>query len=203
MKKDREDGPVRNRSVNGFTRKVKWWRDELEALRTIVLGTSLKEEIKWRQPCYTYEGKNVVILGEFREYASLSFFKGSLLNDPDGILEAPGENARAARLFRFTSVTQIEEMETVIKAYITEAIEVEKAGLKVDFEKDRDLPLPEELQTKLDEDLALKSAWDALTPGRRRSWLLHFSSAKQSKTRVARIERATPKILAGKGQLDR
>lgn len=192
-----------NPKVDAFLSKAKKWREEMEMLREICLDSQLTEELKWGQPCYTFQGSNVTIIGAFKEHCALSFFKGALLKDPDGILVSPGENTRAVRMIKFTDVQQIAEMEPIVKAYINEAIEVERAGLKVDFKKDAEIPFPEELLAKLDENPALKAAFEALTPGRQRAYVLYFSSAKQSKTRVARIERHTPRILDGKGLNDR
>ena len=160
--------------------------------------------MKWGAPCFTADGGNVVILGVLNDYCCLSFFKGVLLKDPDGLLEAPGENSRSGRLIPFTEVGRILELEPALKAYVREAADLERAGAKVDFTKDRDdVPVPGELQAKLDESADLRTAWEALTPGRRRGWLLHFTGAKQSGTRTSRIEKATPRILAGKGMHDR
>jgi uncharacterized protein YdeI (YjbR/CyaY-like superfamily) len=182
--------------------KVNDWRDELVELRRIILECGLTEELKWSQPCYTFEDNNVLIMAAFRNYASINFFKGSLLKDPNNILEKPGESSQAARQLRFTSVEQVEEMEPVIKAYIAEAIEVEKAGLKVEFKKDPE-PIPDELQQKFDEDPAFEEAFYALTSGRQRGYILYFSGAKQSSTRVSRIEKYMPTIFEGKGMQDR
>lgn len=185
--------------VDGYIRRNKKWQDELQTLRIIVLACQLTEEVKWRAPCYTYQGKNVVLLGGLKDYCALSFMKGALLKDTNRILIQPGENTRAARLIRFTNVAEIVEMETVLKSYVQEAIELERAGLKIDFSENRKLELPVELQEKFDECPAIKAAFDALTPGRQRGFVLHFSAPKQSKTRVARIEKCEQKILAGKG----
>ncbi|WP_423801167.1 YdeI/OmpD-associated family protein [Neobacillus sp. SAB-20_R2A] len=181
--------------------KVNNWPEELEKLRMIVLDCGLTEELKWGVPCYTFQKSNVLIISAFKEYCSLSFFKGSLLKDAHRILEKPGENTQAGRLVKFTNVKQIVELEPILKAYIHEAIEVEKAGLKVEFKKDPE-PIPEELQNKFEDIPALKTAFDALTPGRQRAYILHFSAPKQSKTRVSRIEKCMEKILAGKGLND-
>lgn len=188
--------------VDKFFAKLDSWRKELETLRSIVLASGLTEDLKWGQPCYTQDDHNVVILGHFKEYCSLSFFKGALLKDPENLLDKPGENTRAGRLIRFTSVEQIEQLEPTIRAYLEEAIEVEKAGLKVDFEQDREVPMPEELQAKLRENASFEKAWNALTPGRQRGYLLHFSAAKQPKTRETRIEKYRQAILEGKGMHD-
>lgn len=188
-----------NPSVNGFIRKNKKWQPELEALRMIALDCQLTEEVKWRSPCYTFEGHNIAIMIPLKEYCAFSFFKGVLLKDANGILDTPGENTQSARLIRFTSVQEIVEMEPILKAYIQEAIEVEKAGLKVAFKKSTEFPVPEEFQNKLNETPALKTAFDALTPGRQRAYLLHFSAPKQSKTRESRVEKSIQQILDGKG----
>lgn len=182
--------------------KVNNWPEELKQLRNILLDSGLAETLKWGVPCYTYQDSNIVLMSAFKEYCALSFFKGALLKDANGILDRPGENTQAARLIRFTDVREIVEMEPILKAYIHEAIEVEKAGLKVEFKKNPE-PVPEEFQKKLDEDPVLKTAFDALTPGRQRGYLLHFSAPKQSKTRESRIEKYIQKILDGQGLNDR
>lgn len=182
--------------------KVNNWREELEHLRRIVLDCGLTEEVKWRVPCYTHHKRNILIMSAFKEYCALSFFKGALLRDEHGILDKPGENTQAARLVRFTSVREIMVLEPVLKAYIYEAIEVEKAGLKVDFKEKTELVFPEEFQKKLDEDPALKTAFEALTPGRQRAYNLYFSAPKQSKTREARVGKCVEQIFNGKGLND-
>jgi uncharacterized protein YdeI (YjbR/CyaY-like superfamily) len=182
--------------------KVHSWTEELKKLRKIVLDCGLTEEIKWGVPCYTFQQKNILLVSAFKEYCALSFFKGSLLSDKNNILQKPGENSQAARLFKFTSVQEILEMEAILEAYIFEAIEVEKAGLRVVFKKNPE-PIPDELQQKLDEDLFLRTAFEELTPGRQRGYILYFSQPKQSRTRVARIEKCIPKILNGEGLNDR
>jgi len=191
-----------NPKVDGYIRRSEKWHEELEALRQIVHGFPFVEELKWGKPAYSYEGNNTVILTAFKDYCVIMFFKGSLLADPKGILVAPGENSQAARQIRVTSVEQVKELESVIKAYIDEAIEVEKAGLKVQFKDPAEVTLVEELQTILDGDPALKAAFEALTPGRRRAYNLFFSGAKQSATRTARVEKWIPQILEGKGMND-
>ncbi len=191
-----------NPEVDVFISKSKKWQEEFAKLRTIVLDCQLNEELKWYQPCYTYKKSNVVIIGGFKEYCVLSFFKGALLKDPNGILVKPGENTQATRQIRFTDVREIVEMEHTLKAYIYEAIEVERAGLKVNFKKTSEFKIPEEFQNKLNEIPALKTAFDALTPGRQRAYILHFSSPKQSKTRESRIEKCLQQILNGKGLND-
>ncbi|MGS2764439.1 YdeI/OmpD-associated family protein [Sinomicrobium sp. M5D2P9] len=182
--------------------KVHDWTEELEQLRTIALDCGLKEELKWGVPCYTFQENNIVIIGAFKEYCALSFFKGALLNDVNGILRKPGENTQSGRIVPFTGVREIVEMKTILKTYIYEAVEVEKAGLKVSFKKNPE-PVPKELQNKFEEFPALKTAFEALTPGRQRGYILHFSGAKQSATRESRIEKCIPKILSGKGLHDR
>lgn len=179
--------------------KVHNWPEELKALRTIVLDCGLQEELKWGVPVYTFQKKNIVVVAALKEYCSLSFFKGSLLSDTSNILSQPGENTQSARLIRFTNVKEIVKLKSILKAYIFEAMEIEKAGLKVAFKKAEDYSIPEEFQNKLKLMPALKKAFDALTPGRQKSYLLHFSQAKQTKTREARIEKCIPQILKGKG----
>lgn len=183
--------------------KIEKWQEELQRLREIILDCGLDEELKWEQPCYTFQNSNVIILGGHKESCVLSFFKGALLNDAEGILVKPGENTRASRVIRFINVREIDEIESTLKAYIYEAVEVEKAGLKVDFKKDSELVIPEEVQNKLDENPALKAAFKALTPGRQRAYILYFSAPKQSKTRVSRVEKCTRQILFGKGLNER
>lgn len=178
--------------------KVNFWREELQRLRAIVLDCGLAEELKWGVPCYTYQGHNVVVVSALKEYCALSFFKGALLQDSHGILHRPGEHTQAARLIRFTSVREIAGMEPVLKAYIFEAVDVEKAGLQVEF-KTTPEPIPEEFRKKLDEIPALKTAFEALTPGRQRGYILYFSAPKQSKTRESRIDKYMQHILDGKG----
>lgn len=182
--------------------KVHRWSDELRQLRMLVLDCGLTEELKWGVPCYTFQHNNIAIVSAFKEYCALSFFKGALLNDTNGILYKPGEHSQAARLIKFTSIHEIVEMEAALRAYVFEAVEVEKAGLKVEFKKDPE-PIPDELQLRLEEDPILKTAFGALTPGRQRGYILYFSQPKQSKTRVARIEKCTPKILNGEGLNDK
>lgn len=183
--------------------KVHTWPAELAALRTILLDTELTEEVKWKVPCYTVQGSNVLILSAFKEYCSVSFFKGALLSDPHQLLEQPGENSQAARLLRFTAVQQVVALEPIIRAYIAEAIAVEKAGLTVDFKKPEEFDIPDELVDQFDADPDFRAAFEALTPGRQRGYLLHFAAPKQAKTRAARIEKYRAQILAGKGLHDR
>lgn len=182
--------------------KVNKWQAELKLLRRIVQDCGLTEESKWGVPCYTYKNKNVVMISAFKEFCALSFFKGILINDESNILEKPGENSQSARLAKFTDLHDIAGKEAILKAYIFEAIEIEKAGLKVKFKKQPE-PIPEELEKKFDEDPVLKSAFEALTPGRQRGYIIHISQAKQSATRESRIEKCIPKILSGKGFNDR
>jgi len=170
----------------------------IQALRDIVLECGLIEEYKWSQPCYTHKGNNVLMVSAFKEYAFISFFKGSLLADEKNLLFSPGKSSQASRQFRFVNKSEIQEMEFIIKAYIMESIENEEKGLKVAFKKNPE-PLPEELKQKMDQDEIFKIAFEALTPGRQRGYILHFSQAKQSKTRMARIEKYVPNILNGEG----
>jgi len=191
-----------NPKVDFFFEKEKKWHDEVEKLRTIVLDCGLTEELKWGCPCYTFNGSNIVLIHTFKEYCALLFFKGALLNDPDGIFIQQTENVQAARQIRFTSLQEISKLSKVIKAYIYEAIEVEKAGLKPKLKKTGEFKMPEEFRQRLNKNASLKKAFHALTPGRQRGYLLHFSSAKQSKTRESRIDKAVPLILKGKGLED-
>lgn len=188
----------KNPKVDSLLRHEKKWREEFEILRTIVLDCGLAEDLKWYQPCYTLQKKNVVLIHGFKEYCALMFFKGALLKDPHRILATPGQH-QAARQIRFTSVREIVKMEPTVRAYIEEAIAAEKAGLKVKLKKTADFSIPEEFQKKLDEVRALKTAFYALTPGRQRHYLFHFSQPKLSKTREARVEKCMCQILDGKG----
>ncbi|QLG40721.1 YdeI/OmpD-associated family protein [Paenibacillus sp. E222] len=191
-----------NPKVDGYLNKAKKWKEESEKLREIVLSCDLTEDFKWMHPCYTLENKNIVIIHGFKEYCALLFHKGALLKDKQGILIQQTENVQAARQIRFTNLQQIVDMEAILKEYILEAIEVEKAGLKVELKKNIEYAVPEEFQTKLDENPALKTAFEALTPGRQRAYLFYFSQPKQSKTRVSRVEKCTQQILDGKGLND-
>jgi uncharacterized protein YdeI (YjbR/CyaY-like superfamily) len=188
--------------VNEFLCNELKWKEEFQKLRSIVLDCGLTEELKWRLPCYMYENSNIVIIQGFKEYCALMFFKGVLLKDPNDVLVSPGKNSQAQRQIRFTNVQEIEQLEPIIKAYISEAIEVEKAGVKVSLKKTEEYTFPEELQKKFEEMPSLKSAFETLTPGRQRAYILYFSKAKQSKTRESRIEKYAPKILEGKGLND-
>jgi len=187
-----------NPKADFYFRKGKW-QEEFERLRIIVLDSGLVEELKWGCPCYTLEKKNVVLMHGFKSYCALLFFKGALMKDPSGILIQQTEHVQAARQIRFTNAREIVKMKPTLKAYIHNAIEVETAGLKVDFKKTREFKVPEEFQKKLNELPTLKTAFYGLTPGRQREYLLHFSSAKQSKTREARVEKSMRQILRGKG----
>jgi uncharacterized protein YdeI (YjbR/CyaY-like superfamily) len=208
-----------NPKVDKYLSKAKKWQEELEQLRMIVLDCGLTEELKWGVPCYTYptgsstslpartgrrafQESNIVLIHAFKEYCALLFFKGALLNDAHGILIQQTKNVQAARQIRFTNVREIVKMKPILNTYIHEAIEVEKAGLKVDFKKTTEFIIPEEFQNKSDEFPALKTAFDALTPGRQRAYMLHFSAPKQSKTRESRIEKCMQQILNGKGLND-
>ena len=191
-----------NPKVDFYFDKAKTWQDEINKLRTIVLDCGLDEELKWGCPCYTYQGCNIVLIHTFKEYCALLFFKGALLNDAKGILIQQTENVQAARQIRFTNIKEIVKQERILKTYIYEAIEVEKAGLKVKLKKVAEYKVPEEFQTKLNKNAALKTAFKALTPGRQRAYLLYFAAPKQSKTREARIEKSIPHIFDGKGLND-
>ena len=191
-----------NPKVDFFFDKAKQWQKEFEKLRTIALDTELEEDLKWGCPCYTYQGKNIFLIHGFKEYCALLFFKGALMKDPENILIQQTENVQAARQIRFTDVKQIIDLEKVLKTYMFEAAEIEESGAKVEMKKTREFEMPDEFQKKLDENDELKEAFEALTPGRQRAYLLHFSSAKQSKTRESRIEKYIPEILNGKGLND-
>jgi uncharacterized protein YdeI (YjbR/CyaY-like superfamily) len=189
----------KNPKVDAYLSRAKTWRKEIEKLRKVVLDCGLTEELKWGVPCYTFEESNVVLIHVFKEYCALLFFKGALLQDAEGILIQQTKNTQAARQLRFTGVGEIAGIAATVKAYVREAIGLEKAGLKVDFKKTEEFAVPEEFQNKLVASPALKAAFEALTPGRQRAYLLHFSSAKQSKTRESRIAKCMPQILDGKG----
>ena len=191
-----------NPKVDFYFTKAKNWQEEIEQLRLIVLDSGLTEELKWGVPCYAVEKKNIVLIHVFKEYCALLFFKGALLKDTDGMLIQQTENVQAARQIRFTNVREIVKKKTVLKAYIYEAIEVEKAGLKVKLKKTTSYSMPVEFKNKLDKIPALKNAFKALTPGRQRAYLLHFSAPKQSKTRESRVEKTIQQILSGKGLND-
>ncbi len=191
-----------NPLVDSYIENSEKWREELKLLRRIVLGCGLSETLKWGVPCYTFENGNVVLIHTFKEYCALLFVKGALIKDGAGILITQTEHTQAGRQIRFKNVQEIAGMELTLKAYVQEAIEIEKAGLSVEFKKTVQYPIPVEFQTKLDELPALKAAFEALTPGRQRAYLLHFAEPKQSKTRSARVEKYMPQILAGKGLHD-
>jgi uncharacterized protein YdeI (YjbR/CyaY-like superfamily) len=191
-----------NPKVDFFFGKAKKWKEEFETLRMIVLDCGLTEELKWGHPCYTFQKSNIVLIHGFKEYCALLFFKGALLKDANGILIQQTENVQAARQIRFTNVREIVRMKTILKAYIHEAIEVEKAGLKVDYKKTSEFNIHEEFQNKLDKIPALKTAFDGLTPGRQRGYIFYFSQPKQPKTRESRVEKCMQQILKGKGLND-
>jgi uncharacterized protein YdeI (YjbR/CyaY-like superfamily) len=188
-----------NPKVDWFFNKAEKWQEEVNKLRTIVLDCGLTEELKWGNPCYTYQKNNIVLIHVFKEYCGLLFFKGALLNDTHGLLIQQTENVQVPRQMRFTNLIEVTEREAIIKSHIYEAIEVEKAGLKMPLKKTEDFKVPEEFQYKLDHIPALKTAFEALTPGRQRGYLFHFSQPKLAKTRQERVEKFIPKILDGKG----
>jgi uncharacterized protein YdeI (YjbR/CyaY-like superfamily) len=194
--------PKTNSNVDAFIANAKNWRQELKQLRPILLDSELTEDFKWSQPCYTFQGKNVVVLGLLKDSCAFAFFKGALLKDVHGVLTRPGQHSQSTRWIKFTSVREIAELKSILKAYIREAIQIEKAGLKVKLKKTSDLKVPEEFQLMLDEFPNFKAAFDALTPGRQRAYIYHFSAPKQSKTRQARVQKFMPHILKGKGLLD-
>ena len=195
--------PVKmNPKVDFFFKKVGQWHEEYEKLRSICLGCGLSEELKWGQPCYTLAGDNIVLIHGFNEYCALLFFKGVLMNDPHHILIQQTKNVQVPRQLRFTGLLQITEQRAIIEAYIHEAIKVEKSGVKVEMKKTEDFHVADEFQSKLDKIPELKKAFETLTPGRQKGYLLHFSQPKQSKTREARVEKYIPQILAGKGLED-
>lgn len=189
--------------VDLFLEKEKRWKKEMKLLRELCLACNLYEDFKWKHPCYVYNEKNIVLIHGFKNYCALLFHKGALLKDPNNILIQQTKNVQAARQLRFTSLEQIQNLKNTIKTYIFEAIEAEKAGLKVQLKETSEFEMPEEFSKVLEENPELKSAFEDLTPGRQRGYLLHFSKAKQSTTRLSRIEKCTPKILDGKGLNDR
>lgn len=188
-----------NPKVDWYFTKAKKWQKEFEKLRMIILDCGLTEELKWGHPCYALEKRNIVLMHGFKEYCALLFFKGALLKDPNDILVQQTENVQSARQIRFSNVQQINKMTPVLKKYIKEAIKVERAGLKVDYKKTTEYKIPEEFQNMLDEMPELKTAFNGLTPGRQRGFILYFSAAKQSKTRESRVKKYIPQILKGKG----
>ena len=191
-----------NPKVDWFFSKDTKWQKEYEKLRMIILDCGLIEELKWGCPCYTFENTNIVLIHGFKEYCALLFFKGALLSDPNGILIQQTKNVQSARQIRFTNVKEIGQMEKILKAYIYEAIELERAGLKVKLKKTADFKIPEEFQKKLNKNKALKTAFEKLTPGRQRAYIFYFSQARQSRTREERVEKYTKQILNGKGLND-
>lgn len=191
-----------NPKVDFFFAKAKKWQEELEKLRSIILDCGLTEELKWGVPCYIWHDSNILLIHAFKEYCAILFHKGVLLKDTDGLLIQQTKNVQSARQIRFTEVAQIKKLQPKLKAYILEAVEVEKAGLEVKMKKTSEYEIPKEFQEKLDEMPALKKAFDKLTPGRKRGYILHFSGAKQSKTRTSRVEKNIPDILNGKGLND-
>jgi uncharacterized protein YdeI (YjbR/CyaY-like superfamily) len=191
-----------NPKVDWFFEKDTKWQKEYKKLRTILLNCGLTEELKWGCPCYTFETRNIVLIHGFKDYCALLFFKGALLNDTNGILIQQTKNVQSGRQVRFTNLQEIIKMERILKTYVYEAIEVERAGLQVKLKKTSDFKIPEEFQKKLDKSAALKKAFEALTPGRQRSYIFYFSQAKQSKTRESRIEKYVKQILNGKGLED-
>lgn len=188
-----------NPKVDAWITRAGRWRSECEALRTLAQGSGLSEDFKWGQPCYTLDGRNIVLIHGFKEYCALLFFKGALMKDPKGLLIRQTDNVQSARQIRFTDLAQIEALRDDLKAYIEDAIAVETSGAKIERKTTEQFPMPEELAARLDADFALKTAFHALTPGRQRGYLLHVASAKQAKTRESRIDKCAPRILAGKG----
>ncbi len=188
-----------NPKVDFYFTKAKKWQEEIKKLRTIILDCHLTEELKWGVPCYTFQNSNVVLIHTFKDYCAVLFHKGVLLKDPKKILIQQTENVQAARQVRFTNISEINKLEKTLKAYIYEACEIEESGVKVPMKKTKEFAVPEEFQKVLNKNAALKKAFNALTPGRQRGYLLYFSSAKQAKTREARIEKYIPQILDGKG----
>lgn len=188
-----------NPKVDFYFNKAQKWQKEIKKLRTIVLDCGLTEQLKWGCPCYTFQKSNIVLIHVFKEYCALLFFKGALLHDTNGILIQQTKNVQSARQIRFNNVRDIVEMESILKSYVHQAIEVAQSGMKVNYKKTSDFTIPEEFQKTLDKIPALKNAFDALTPGRQRAYLFYFAQAKQSKTRESRVEKYIPQILKGKG----
>ena len=188
-----------NPKVDAFLKRQDKWRAEFVKLRAILLGSGLTEELKWGQPCYAHDGKNVALIHGFKEYCAILFIKGSLLRDPDGVLIQQTKNVQAGRQIRFTSVRDVTKLEKTLKAYLREAIQIERAGLKVPFKRTKDLEMPEELESRLEASAKLQEAFAALTPGRQRAYIFFFSQAKLSATRAARVEKNIPRILEGLG----
>lgn len=192
-----------NPEVDGYFHRAKKWQEELARLRAILLDSPLTEELKWDQPCYTLQGKNVLLIHGLKDAYALAFLKGALLRDEHGLLTRPGENTQSGRWMKFSSLQEVVEREAVVRDYVQEAIEVERSGREVVLKTTADYAVPEELQRKLDTSPNFRHAFDGLTPGRQRGYLLHFAAPKQSRTRTARIEKWTPQILNGKGMHDR
>ena len=188
-----------NPTVDAYLSELEQWREESEKLQKIILGCQLTEELKWGKPCYKYGNTNLVIIQGFKEYCALLFFKGVLLSDPEGVLVKTGENTEVGRQLRFTNVKEITKLAPIIQSYIYEAIEIERAGIKVEVKKSTELDIPEEFQQQLAKNAALKKAFFALTQGRQKAYIFYFSGAKQSKTRMNRVEKCIPQILDGKG----
>ena len=193
---------IKNLKVDEFIKNEKKWQEEFKILRAIILDMNLTEEFKWKVPCYSFEGSNVVLIHGFKEYCAILFVKGSLLHDPNSILVQQTVNVQAGRQVRFTNVSDISALEPILRSYINEAIEIEKSGAAVDYKKNTDFNIPEELQAKFDEIPPLKAAFTTLTPGRQRAYILHFAQPKQTKTRAARVEKYLQQILDGKGLND-
>jgi uncharacterized protein YdeI (YjbR/CyaY-like superfamily) len=193
---------VPNPKVDAYFSRRDSWQEEFTRLRSILLDTGLSEDLKWGEPCYTLNGANIVLIHGFKDYCALLFFKGALMSDTAGVLIQQTKNVQAARQIRFTSADEISGMENVLKAYVAEAAEIERSGAKIDFKSTDEFAVPEEFQAKIDSTPSLKTAFEALTPGRQRAYLLHFAQPKQAKTRESRIEKAMPQILAGKGLND-
>ena len=192
----------RNPKVDAFFGRTEHWLKEFEALREIILDCPVTEDLKWGWPCYSHEGTNVVLMHGFKDYCALLFMKGALMKDPEGVLIQQTENVQSARQIRFTGVGEIVRLGAALRVYVRDAIELTKAGAKVQRKTTSDYPVPDELRDRMDDDPDLRAAFEALTPGRQRGYLVHFNSAKQSATRAARIEKCLPKILVGKGLLD-
>ena len=190
---------MENPEVDAFLSRAKNWQAEMTLLRLIALECGLTEELKWRQPCYNYKGNNIIIIGAFKAYCIVGFFKGVLLGDPENLLTSPGENSQTVKQLRFTGSKSIEDLRATIKAYIFEAVEIEKTGLKVEFKKSKNLEFPQELLDIFKLDPIFNAAFNALTPGRQRGYNLFFTGAKQSETRTSRIEKYKARILTGKG----
>lgn len=193
---------MKNPKIDGFLERSAQWRAEMTLLRQIALDCQLTEELKWGKPCYSFEQNNIVLIQGFKNFCALLFTKGALLTDPEGTLQQPGPNTQSARRIQFTNVQQVAAQKANIIDFIQQAIAIEKAGLKVDFKKPKDFLIPEEFQVQLDQNNKLRAAFQALTPGRQRGYIMHFSSAKQAKTRASRVEKCMADILKGKGLND-